>query len=117
MLFDAAKRLRLEVAERDERDPAGIQALAVSGRLLFAVGKMDEALETMVEAGERALLTGDVVTAAHSLLDAAYICFLQGRDVQGKSLVDVAEGLSASPLLDDLQRRGIRIRIENTPMT
>jgi len=44
------------------------------------------------------LLIGDVVTAAHSL-------------------VDVAEGLSASPLLDDLQRRGIRIRIENTPMT
>jgi len=107
----AAMQLQEEVSQRDARDPAAIQALAVSGRLLFATGELNGARKAMLATGELALKTGDVVTAAHALLDAAYIDFLQGRDSRAEALVEAAEGLSASPLLDETQRKGITLRI------
>ena len=54
-------------------DPAGVEAFRMAGRLFTYVGELGRGRDAMEKAAERALETGDVVTAANAYADAAFI--------------------------------------------
>ncbi len=54
-------------------NPAGVEAFRMAGRLYAYAGELGRGRNAMEQAAERALETGDVVTATNSYADAAFI--------------------------------------------
>lgn len=54
-------------------DPASVEALRMAGRLFTYAGELGRGRDAMEKAAQRALSTGDVVTAATAYADAVFI--------------------------------------------
>ncbi len=110
--YEEAAALYLESARlRPADDPQAIECFAMAARLLYYDGQLLRARSTMQMAAERALATGDVVRAANFYIDAAFIALEHRKTDAAWALVQRAEQLSSSPLLEAGERSAIERRI------
>jgi hypothetical protein len=112
--YDEAAKLLLRAAEtRSVGDPMRVQDVILASRLTFYRGDETKARALMVRAAEEAAATGDVITAAHAYMDAAFIA-REAKETEGiGDLVRKAEMLAHSPLIGQADREGILVRIRN----
>lgn len=109
-LGDASKLYRA-VAEIHTDGPESVQPLLDAGRLAFYSGQEDQALKDYLNAGERALEWGDVLTAARVYLDAAWLADWDGDTRLAYELTQKALRLSKSPLIKVEDRRSLERRV------
>ena len=117
-LYDKPTQLRRaallherEAAQRNPADPQLVEALDRAARLHSYKGDHARGRELMQKAARYALERGDVTRAAHAYVDAAFIA-LRDRDVaSSKVLVERAERLASSPLLERAQKDAIARRV------
>ncbi len=107
-----AARLHEESAtRRAATDPMSVSCLRTAAFLRFYAGEPRTAVELMEQAATRASEMGDVVTAANSYVDAAFIAQGLHQADRTAALRERAERLSHSPLLEEAQRESIRTRL------
>ena len=110
--WDEAARLHQQAAEKlPPNDARRFAAYDRAARLYFYAGEYDEARRAMEEAAGIAVATGDLVTAAHAYIDAAFITLWEGRSGAQGQLTREAERLSASELVEAAEREEILARI------
>ena len=101
-----------EAATRSALDPLQADALTQSARLYSYSGDIGKSRIVMERSAQSALQRGDVLRAAHTLLDAAFLSLRERDREHTKALTQQAELLSASPLLTAAQRAAILRRID-----
>lgn len=92
-------------------DLNAVEPLRMAARLAYYTGDHSRAYRDFVEAGETALAFGDVVRAASSFLDAAWIAREKDQSAQAVALLSRAEKLAQSPLIATADRRALTGRI------
>lgn len=110
--FREAARLHEEAAGlRAADDEMKVENLRQAARLYYYTGAKRQAWVAMERAGDAALAAGDVVNAASSYLDAAFLfrAGKQAADVQ--RMIRKAQLLTNSPLLSAQDRASILGRI------
>lgn len=83
-----------------------------AARLYFYAGEYTNARSNMERAANVAVATGDVVTAAHAYIDAAFITLWEGRSGKQDDLTRRAALLSESGLVEGAERDEILVRIK-----
>jgi len=83
--------------------------------LYFFAGDLADARRSMEDAAQVAEATGDVLTAAHAYVDAAFIAIAE--DYAGKKRVVVADAraIAATDLLTEAERASVLNRIDGAP--
>ena len=112
---DAARLHRESATLRDVDDPLGYRCLSEAAALTYASGDRTGARKTMAAAAGQALARGDLSTAAHAYVDAAWIAQEQRNPRQVWDLGHRAEILAESPLLAASDRAAILKRIQRGP--
>jgi len=112
--YDEAIKLFLKAAEtRDVGDPIRVQDIIMASRLAYYREDLGRSLSLMQRAADEAAATGDVLTAAHSYMDAAFLAKEAGTVEVVVNLVRKAEMLAWSPLISALDKEGILARIRS----
>ena len=110
--YGEAVRLFVEAADQREiGDPQRVKNLSMASRLTYYSGDTSDALDLMQRAANEAMATGDVLAAAHSYMDGAFLAQEIGQVGVAAELMKKAERLSFSPLIAARDRDGIRARI------
>jgi hypothetical protein len=104
-LFERAARLR------PENDPERVADLRMAGLMYRHAGRHAAARLLLEAAAEGALRYGDVVSAAHMFVDAAWAARMQGDAEAVRRLAGKANCLAHSPLITVADAAGIRHRI------
>ncbi len=113
--YRKAARLHVQAAElRPAGDIERVNDLRQAARLFYYSGAETTARETMVQAGDAAMADGDVVNAAGTFLDAAFLYRDAGMQATANELIRKAHLLSNSPLLSASDREAILSRIQAT---
>ena len=111
-----AADLHREAAENLPKNDAGqFFGYSRAALLYFYAGELPEARRSMEDAAEVAEATGDVLTAAHAYVDAAFIAIAEDYDGKQREFVADAEEVAASELLTEAERESVLIRIEGAP--
>jgi len=111
-----AADLHREAAENLPANDAGqFYGYSRAALLYFYAGELAEARRSMEDAAEVAEATGDVLTAAHAYVDAAFIAIAEDYDGKQREFVADAREVAASELLTETERESILIRIEGAP--
>lgn len=92
----------------------GFQRAAV---LYFHAGEIARSRKAMERAAEVADATGDLLTAAHTWVDAAFLAVAEGYAGKKREFVRTARELAASELLDEADRALILARIDGSDVT
>jgi hypothetical protein len=104
-LYEKAAHLRAE------DDPIRVYDLRFAGTTYYYARKLEASRRNLTLAAETAVQFGELVTAAHTFLDAALVALAQ-KDVETASrLVKRAECLSRSPLIAAGDVSAIRHRL------
>lgn len=114
----AAEAARLHVREarlRGPRDREAVEALIMAARLFSYANRPFDSRKTMEQAGDRAIAIGDVATAAHAYLDAAFIALNAREPAEVQRLGRKAFLLTDSPLLSLVERDQLRKRFKGEP--
>ncbi len=109
--FKKASSLYREAAETLGDHPDAAEHLVQAARLAYYTGDERRAIQDFRAAGEQALEWGDVMTAAQSFLDAAWVAAEEERGEEALELAHRAEKLSSSPLIQRQERASLRSRI------
>ena len=109
--YGRAARLYHTAAERLGDDPEAPALFATAARLAYYAGSERRAMWDLQRAGEGALAWGDVVTAARSFLDGAWVAAEIGEYEAARLMVARAEKLAASPLLAAADRTLLASRL------
>ena len=104
---DAARLHHRSAMLRSADDSLGFRCLRVSAHLSYSDHDLSSARSSMTEAAAQALARGDLVNAAHSYADAAWVAHEQRRKGEVWKLGRQAEVLAGSPLLTREQRASI----------
>ena len=96
---------------RPAGDPAAVRDLIQAARYSFYSGKRDRALRDFTMAAETALRFGDIVAAAESFLDAAWVAMQVHDGTAALRYADRARELSASPLVRESDRARLMSRL------
>jgi hypothetical protein len=110
-LGKAADLFRQASALRPAGDPTAIKDLIQAARFSFYAGKRDRALKDFAAAAETALRFGDVLAAAESFLDAAWVAQQVSDGAQALRYAGRARELSASPMLREDDRARLLSRL------
>ena len=108
---EAARLHELAASKLNSHDARNFAAYDRAARLYFYAGEYAKARQNMERAAAVAIATGDLVTAAHAYIDAAFITLWEGRSGEQGQLTREAERLSASELVGDAEREQILVRI------
>lgn len=92
-------------------DRAAVYAWRMAARLYHHAAKPEASRLAFLGAAARARAVGDLVAAAHALLDAAVIAVDQGDQPAARRAVLAADTLSRSPGIPVEGRQSIRMRI------
>ncbi len=112
--YDEAARLFLKAADtRELGDPIRTRDISMAARLSFYRGDVERARTLMERAADEAASTGDVMQAAATYLDAAFLARESGDGENVTRLARKAEMLARSPLLADKDRDDILNRIKS----
>ncbi len=109
--FKEASSLYREAAETLGDHPDAAEHLVQAARLAYYTGDERRAIEDFRAAGEQALAWGDVMVAARSFLDAAWVAAEEDRGAEAVELAHRAEKLSSSPLIQRQERASLLSRI------
>jgi hypothetical protein len=110
--YGEAVKLFLRAAEmRQPGDRVRLNDLVMAARLTFYRGDAEKARMIMERAADEALAYGDVVTAAHTYVDAAFLAQDAKDAVSVVRLTTKAKQLSNSPLLAQQERNNIVSRL------
>lgn len=109
--FKKASSLYREAAEALGDHPDAADHLVQAARLAYYTGDESRAIQDFRAAGERALEWGDVLVAAQSFLDAAWVAAEEDRGTEAIQLAQRAERLSSSPLIQRQERASLLSRI------
>jgi hypothetical protein len=112
---EAIKLLLKAAGSREVGDPARVKDFVLASRLAYYRKDVDRSFSFMRHAADEAAATGDVITAAHAYVDAAFIGLKSTNIETIGSLVRRAELLAYSPLIGEQDRHGILVRIRVTP--
>jgi hypothetical protein len=104
-LFERAARLR------PDEDPQRIEDLRMAGLLYRNAGRHDTARRILEAGAKGAMQYGNIVSAAHMLIDAAWIARVQGDVEALRRLTRKADCLSRSQHITVADAAGIRQRI------
>jgi hypothetical protein len=107
----AAELYRQAAALRPSGDPNAVRDLIQAARFSFYSGKRERAVRDFAAAAEIALRFGDVLGAAESFLDAAWVAQQVRDGTQALRYVGRARELSASPLLRETDRARLMTRL------
>ena len=111
-----AADLHRQAAENLQKNDAGqFFGYSRAALLYFHAGELAEARRSMEDAAEVAEATGDVLTAAHAYVDAAFIAIAEDYDGKQREFVADAREVAASEFLTEAEREGVLIRIEGAP--
>ena len=111
-----AADLHREAAENLPRNDAGqFYGYSRAALLYFYAGELAEARRSMEDAAEVAEATGDVLTAAHAYVDAAFIAIAEDYDGKQREFVADAMEVADSEFLTETERESVLIRIEGAP--
>ena len=111
-----AADLHREAAENLPKNDAGqFFGYSRAALLYFYAGELPEARRSMEDAAEVAEATGDVLTAAHAYVDAAFIAIAEDYDGMEREFVADARSVAASEVLTESERESVLIRIEGAP--
>ncbi len=97
---------------RGAGDPRAIDAWFLASRVYHHAGRTADAVRVLQLAGEAALATGDVLRAAHSFTDAAWVLARIDRKGEAAEALRRAQLLARSPLLRDSERLELTRRID-----
>lgn len=106
------ERAALELPKNDAAAYFGFQRAAV---LYFHASEAARARKAMEKAAEVAEATGDIVTAAHAWVDAAFLAIAEGYPGKKREYVRAVRELVASELLTDADRQAIVARVDGSP--
>lgn len=109
--FKKASSLYREAAETLGDHPDAAEHLVQAARLAYYTGDERQAIQDFRAAGEQALAWGDVLIAAQSFLDAAWVAAEEDRGAEAVELAHRAEKLSSSPLIQRQERASLMSRI------
>ena len=109
--FKKASSLYREAAETLGDHPDAPGHLIQAARLAYYTGDESRAIRDFRQAGEQALAWGDVMTAAQSFLDAAWVAAEEDRGSEALELAHRAERLTSSPLIQRQERASLLSRI------
>jgi hypothetical protein len=107
----AAELFRQAAALRPAGDPVAMRDLIQAARYSFYSGKRERALKDFAAAAETALRFGDVLGAAESFLDAAWVAQQVRDGALALRYAVRAQELSASPLLNESDRTRLMSRL------
>jgi hypothetical protein len=110
-LGKAADLFREAAGLRPAGDPVAVRDLIQAARFSFYSGKRDRALKDFAAAAETALRFGDVLAAAESFLDAAWVAQQVLDGTQALRYALRAQELAASPLLNETDRARLMSRL------
>jgi hypothetical protein len=110
-LGKAADLFRQAAGLRPAGDPTAVKDLIQAGRFSFYSGKRDRALKDFAAAAETALRFGDVLAAAESFLDAAWVAMQVSDGAQALHYAVRARQLAASPQLREDDRARLLSRL------
>jgi hypothetical protein len=97
---------------RTPGDARAIDAWLTASRVYHHAGRAADAVRVLRLAAEAALATGDVVRAAHSFTDEAWVLARMNRKAEAAEVLKRAELLTRSPLLRESEQRELRRRID-----
>jgi hypothetical protein len=107
----AAGLYRQAAGIRGDSDAMKVENLRMASRLGYYAGRQRRAMQDAAAAAHLALRQGDVISASHAYLDAAWIAVEIGEPQRAEHFVREARILTASPLLAEAEREAIRARI------
>jgi hypothetical protein len=111
-----AADLHREAAENLPKNDAGqFFGYSRAALLYFYAGELSAARRSMEDAAQVAEATGDLLTAAHAFVDAAFIAVAEDYDGKQREFVRDAEGLLDSGVLTEADRKEVLARIEGAP--
>ena len=111
-----AAALHREAAENLPKNDAGqVFGYSRAALLYYYAGELPEARRSMEDAAEVAEATGDLLTAAHAYVDAAFIAIAEDYDGMEREFVADARSVAASEVLTESERESVEIRIEGAP--
>lgn len=111
-----AGELHRSAADNLPRNDAGqFFGYSRAALLFFYAGELVDARRSMEKAARVAVATGDVLTAAHTFVDAAFIAIAEGYAGKKREFVAEARGIAASDLLTPKERAEILARIDGAP--
>ena len=110
-LGKAADLFRQAATLRPSGDPMVVKDLIQAARFAFYSGRSDHALKDFAFAAETALRLGDVLAAAESFLDAAWVAAKVHDGRLALRYADRARELSSSPVLRDTDRARLLSRL------
>ena len=111
-----AADMHREAAENLPANDAGqFYGYSRAALLYFHAGELPEARRSMEDAAEGAEATGDVLTAAHAYVDAAFIAIAEDYDGKQREFVADAREVADSEVLTEAERESVLIRIEGAP--
>jgi hypothetical protein len=112
-MWDYASSLyRKSASLREEGDLEAVHALRMAARLAYYGGFKSQAIQDLERAAEHALAGGDLVTAAHTFVDAAWVSKKLGSDRNVDRFARRGLALTESPLIATSDRLGILDRLE-----
>ena len=100
-----------QAAELSVDEPIAADHHRHAGLLAFYAGREGQAVDQLTRAAETALAWGDVVSAAQSFLDAAWVAHEDGNNGKALDLAQRAERLARSPLMARADRAQLMQRI------
>lgn len=106
----AASLLRRAAEFRSPADAGAVENLLLAARLSFYEGDEQRAVRDFESAGQLALARGDVIVAANAFTDAAWVAGSQGRGDRAHGLLNRAQLLANSPLIEEEERTHLRTR-------
>lgn len=111
-----AADLHREAAESlPENDAGQFFGYSRAALLYFYADELPAARRSMTDAAKVALATGDVLTAAHAYVDAAFIAIAESYDGKTREFVADAKEVAGSEFLTDEERESILLRIDGAP--
>jgi hypothetical protein len=110
--YRRAAELYLQASDlRLASEPERVKNRKMAAQLFFYSGNVARARVVMEEAADAALAAGDIVTAAHTFLDASVLARGDNSDNDANRLARKAELLMKSPLVSTAHRQEVLGRI------
>ena len=114
---EAAKLHERAARQLPKKDAGQYFGFRQASLLYFYSDKLGAARSSMERAADVAEATGDVLTAAHAWVDAAFIAVAEGYGGKYREFVANARELASSELLVDTEQAAILERIEGAPIS
>lgn len=114
--WDEAADLHRQAAENLLDNDAGqFYGFSRAALLYFHAGDLADARRAMEDAAQVAEATGDVLTAAHAYVDAAFIAIAEDYAGKKREFVSEARAIAAADLLTEAERASVIARIDGAP--